>query len=212
MKDANIFSAAEKEFGEAFKYTDPQSKKIVIPKIETPEQFVAGYALLKKPTGELSTSRPDYPWLTKFNMQQNAIDARADAREEMGDPVETYLADARSGKTFAGTEGENIEIMNLPETVLKDLGENKRPAIIGRGLNDGEFYRIKYQVDAKGNKIKDKSGNEISLIDWSKSEKIPSTQIRSSIVARALPSNAKVKLVEGSNKKNSKFVNYRKFN
>ena len=204
MKDANVFSAAEKEFGEAFKYTDPQTKKTVIPKIETPEQFVAGYALLKKPTGAMSSGKEDYPWLTKFRMTQAAIDARADKRdEEMGDPVDTYLAEARSGKTFAGKEGESVEVMNLPETILRDLGKNKRPAVIGRGLGDNEFYNIVFQLDSKGNKM--------DLIDWTKTEKIPPSQLRASVVARALPSAAKVNLVEGGKGK-TKFVNPRKFN
>jgi hypothetical protein len=177
-----------------------------MPKIETPEQFVAGYALLKKPTGAISTGKEDYPWLTKFNKAQAAINARADKRdEEMGDPVETYLAEARSGKTFAGENGtqSGIEIMNLPETILRDLGKNKRPAVIGRGLGDNEFYNIVFQLDSKGNKM--------DLIDWTKTEKIPPSQLRSSVVARALPSGAKVKLVEGGKEK-TKFVNPRKFN
>ena len=206
MKDANIFSAAEKEFGEAFKYTDPQTKKVVKPRIENPEQFVAGYALLKKPRGEMSIGKADYDWLSKFRMQQGAIDRRADEKDaETGDPVETFLAEARSGKTFAGTEGENIEVINLPETILKDLGKNKRAATIGRGLGDGKFYSIVYQVDNKGNKT--------DLIDWGKTEIVPPSQIRASVVSRALPSGAKVKLVEGTGgKKNTKFVNERKFN
>lgn len=205
MKDANIFAAAEKEFGEAFKYTDPTTKKIVKPTIETPEQFVAGYALLKKPTGPMSTGKADYPWLTKFRMQQAAIDARADKKDqEMGDPVESYLSEARTGKTFAGKEGEGVEIMNLPETILKDLGKNKRAATIGRGLSDNKFYNIVFQVDNKGNKM--------DLIDWGKTEEIPASQLRSSVVARALPSGAKVKLVEGGKKGTTKFKNERKFN
>lgn len=77
MKDNSILTAANDIFGKTFKYIDPQTKKTVIPKIETPEQFVAGYALLKKPSGEVSTSRPDYPWLYKFNEQQAAADRRA---------------------------------------------------------------------------------------------------------------------------------------
>jgi hypothetical protein len=208
MKDANIFSAAEREFGETFKYTDTKTKTVVRPKIETPEQFVTGYALLKKPTGEVSTGKADFDWLTKFRMQQNAINARADKKDaDLGDPVETFLAEARSGKTFAGVEGENIEVINLPETILKDLGKNKRPATIGRGLGDGKFYNIVYQVDNKGNKT--------DLIDWGKTEVIPESQIRASVVSRALPSGAKVKLVEGTGggkKSTSKFVNERKFN
>lgn len=213
MKDANIFSAAEKEFGEAFKYTDPKTKKIVKPRIESPEQFVAGYALLKKPTGEISRGKEDFDWLTKFRMTQNAINARADKKEEeMGDPVDSFISDARSGKTYAGVEGENIEVMNLPEYILKDLGKDKRPARIGRGLGDGKFYNIVYQkeIDKKTGK---ETGNSTDLIDWTKTEVIPESQIRASIVSRALPSGAKVKLVGGTGGgKKSKFVNERKFN
>jgi hypothetical protein len=205
MKDSNIFSAAEREFGEAFKYTDPKTKTVVRPKIETPEQFVTGYALLKKPTGEISRGKADFDWLTKFRMQQSAINARADKDADMGDPIESFLTDARSGKTFAGVEGENIEIMNLPETILKDFGKNKKAATIGRGLGDGKFYNIVYQVDSKGNKM--------DLIDWGKTEVVPTSQLRSSVVARALPSGAKVKLVGGTDgSKKTKFVNERKFN
>lgn len=125
--------------------------------------------------------------------------------EDMGDPVDTYLAEARSGKTFAGKEGEGIEVINLPETILKDLGKNKRPAVVGRGLGDNEFYNIVFQLDDKGNKM--------DLIDWTKTEKIAPSQLRSSVVARALPSGAKVKLVQtGGGKGKTNFVNYRKFN
>jgi hypothetical protein len=213
MKDANIFSAAEKEFGEAFKYTDPQTKKVVKPRIESPEQFVAGYALLKKPTGEISTGKADYPWLTKFNKQQAAIDKRADEKDaEIGDPVDSFILDARSGKTYAGVEGENIEVMNLPEYILKDLGKDKKPARIGRGLGDGKFYNIVFQkeIDKKTGK---ETGNSTDLIDWGKTELIPESQIRASVVSRALPSGAKVKLV-GGGKSSGKttLVKVRKFN
>ncbi len=217
MKDANIFSAAEKAFGEAFKYPDPKNKNTFIkPKIENPEQFVAGYALLKKPTGALSEGKPDYPWLTKFGMQQSAIDRRADARdEEMGDdPVDSFILDARSGKTFAGVEGENIEVMNLPDYILKDLGKDKKPARIGRGIGDGKFYNIVYQkeIDKKTGK---ETGNYTDLIDWGKTEPIPESQIRASIVSRALPSKAKVNLVGGTRSKaggKTNLINVRKFN
>ena len=105
MKDANIFSAAEREFGEAFKYTDPKTKKVVKPKIETPEQFVAGYALLKKPTGALSESKAEFPWLTKFNMQQSATNARADAKTG-GE----YSPEIQVDEIFEAGKGDKIQI------------------------------------------------------------------------------------------------------
>jgi hypothetical protein len=76
-KNPAIFNSVNDVFGETFKYTDPKTKKEVKPSIQNMDQFVAGYALLKKPTGEISTSKAEYPWLTKFNMQQNRADSRA---------------------------------------------------------------------------------------------------------------------------------------
>jgi hypothetical protein len=105
MKDANIFSAAEKEFGEAFKYTDPKTKKIVKPRIESPEQFVAGYALLKKPTGEISRGKEDFDWLTKFRMQQGAIDRRADEKD-----AGEYSPEVQVDEIFEAGKGDKIQI------------------------------------------------------------------------------------------------------
>lgn len=172
--------------------------------IQSGADLAVGYALSQKPGGLIKSESPEYSWMSKFNMQQNAINARADKdMENMVDPVDQYLTDAKSGKTFAGAEGENIEMVNLPETILKDLGQGKRPAIVGRGIGDGEFYNIIYQKDNKG--------NAIDLIDWSKTQKIPQSQIRASVVKHALPSGAKVKLVGGSGKGKSNYGNI-KFN
>lgn len=129
MKDANVFAAAQKEFGEAFKYTDPKTKKIVIPVIETPEQFVAGYALTKKPRGEMSTGKADYDWLTKFGMQQNRADARVNRLTGAG-AVEGNIMDVipdqdlKSGNkiingTYVDANGNPISgIVNLPKEKL----------------------------------------------------------------------------------------------
>ena len=173
--------------------------------IKTGEDLAIGYALTQKPGGLLKSEAPEFSWLSKFNRQQAAINARADKdMENMVDPVEQYLADAKSGKTFAGTEGENIEMVNFPETILKDLGKNKKTAIVGRGIGDGEFYNIVYQKDNKG--------NVTDLIDWGQTQKIPQSQIRASVVKNALPSGAKVKLISGGGKANPKFEGQRKFN
>lgn len=163
-----------------------------------------GYALTQKPGGLIKSESPEYNWLSKFNMSQNAINERANKdMEDMVDPVDQYLTDSKMGKTFAGVEGENIEMVKLPETILKDLGEGKRAAVVGRGVNDGEFYSIVYQKDSKG--------NATDLIDWGKTQKIPQSQIRASVVKHALPSGAKVKLVGGSGKGKSNYGNI-KFN
>jgi hypothetical protein len=111
-------------------------------------------------------------------------------------------------------EGENIEVMNLPDYILKDLGKDKKPARIGRGIGDGKFYNIVYQkeIDKKTGK---ETGNYTDLIDWAKTEPIPESQIRASIVSRALPSKAKVNLVGGTGSKaggKTNLVKVRKFN
>lgn len=170
--------------------------------ISSGSDLAVGYALTQKPGGLIKTEAAEYDWETKFNKTQAAIDARAKDDEGYIDPVDTYLSQARSGKTFAGAEGENIEVMNLPETILKDLGKNKRLAVVGRGLGDGEYYNIVFQkeIDKKTGKV---TGKNTDRIDWTKTEKIPTTQIRASTVSRALPSNAKVALIRGSGKPKS---------
>lgn len=46
--------------------------------IKTGEDLAIGYALTQKPGGLIKTEAPEYSWLSKFNMQQGAINARAD--------------------------------------------------------------------------------------------------------------------------------------
>lgn len=150
------------------------------------------YAIALKPSAveKFTTPREAADYARMKRMQNQITVARRKKElgldDDFGDPVDVFLTEARSGKTFAGTEGENIEIMNLPETITRDLGKNKRPAIIGRGLGDGEYYNIVYQLDRNGVKT--------DLIDWTKTEKLPPSQIRASVVARALPSDTKVRL------------------
>lgn len=129
MNDANALAAAQREFGETFKYTDPKTKKVVIPVIETPEQFVAGYALTKKPRGEMSTGKAEYDWLTQFNMGQARSDARADRLAGSG-VIEGNLFDVipdqslKSGNrivngTFVDKNGNPLSgVVNLPKEKL----------------------------------------------------------------------------------------------
>jgi len=131
MKDANIFAAAEREFGETFKYTDPNTKKIVKPKIESPEQFVAGYALLKKPTGEISTGKAEFDWLTKFNMSQNRSDARANKLVGAG-AIEGNIMDVipdqslKSGNKIIN--GTYVDVNGNPLSGVVNLPKEKLPA------------------------------------------------------------------------------------
>lgn len=173
--------------------------------ISSGADLAVGYALTQKPGGLIKTEAAEYDWETKFNKTQAAINARAaaDDEEDYVDPVDQYLSDARLGKTFAGVEGENIEIMNLPEIILKDLGKDKRPAIVGRGLNDNQYYSIVYQKE-RDKKTGKPTGVNTDIIDWGKTQIIPESQIRASVVSRALPSGSKVKLVRGKNKSGKK--------
>lgn len=133
MKNPQIYSNVNSAFGEAFKYTDPATQKEVKPSIgdkipglnlDPTQQFVAGYAILKKPVGEVSTSEPKMPWLTGFKMREEAADrrqSRSDAR-----------ADKRSSGVVQnqGNELDNIEDINFS---------------IGGGVKNG------IAVDAQGN-------------------------------------------------------------
>lgn len=182
---------------------NPVYKKYFGTDIKTPEDLTVAYGLATKQPQRKEKGGFDFPKEYYFEEGQRRADARSEKNnQQTEDPVEVYLSQARSGKTFAGVEGENIEVMNLPETILKDLGKNKRPAVIGRGLNDGEYYNIVFQkeIDKKTGKT---TGIFTDKIDWSKTEKIPESQIRASTVSRALPSNAKVALIRGSGKPKS---------
>lgn len=197
----------EEQYNELIKDVDfvnqlnPAYKKNFGVDIKTPEDLLVAYGLATKQPQVKEKGGFDFTKEYYFKEGQKRADARAalNKQDSGGDPVEEYLSDARSGKTFAGAVGENIEIMNLPEIVTKDLGKNKKAAIIGRGVGDGNYYNIVYQKDNKG--------NVTDLIDWGKTEKIPESQIRASVVSRALPSNAKAKLIGGSGGAKTKTVN-----
>lgn len=171
---------------------NPIYKKYFKTDIKNPSDLAVAYGLATKQPKREDKTGFDFTKEYYFKEGQKRADARAalNKQDSGGDTVEEYLSDARSGKTFAGAVGENIEIMNLPEIVTKDLGKNKKAAIIGRGVGDGNYYNIVYQKDNKG--------NVTDLIDWGKTEKIPESQIRASVVSRALPSSAKAKLIRGS--------------
>ena len=115
-KNPAIFNSANDIFGETFKYTDPKTNKEVKPKIENIEQFVAGYALLKKPTGEVSTGKEDYPWLTKFNKaeygrNQRALVAAENTANATGGSIDKYIDDSDTRKPIPErTDFDRIDI------------------------------------------------------------------------------------------------------
>jgi len=100
IRNPQIYANVNNAFGEAFKYTDPATQKEVKPNIgdkipglnlDATQQFVAGYALMKKPTGGVSTSQPEMPWMTKFNIEEagrikrhKISEANADRRSKAG--------------------------------------------------------------------------------------------------------------------------------
>jgi hypothetical protein len=133
MKDANILNAAQEAFGEAFKYTDPKTKKIVKPTIESPEQFVAGYALLKKPTGEMSKGKAGYDWLTQFRMREAGANARAN-KLAGGDVIEGNLFDVipdqnlKSGNKIVN--GTYVDVNGNPLSGVVNLPKEKLPSEI----------------------------------------------------------------------------------
>jgi len=179
MQDNSILAAADDIFGKTFKYIDPQTKKTIIPKIETPEQFVAGYALLKKPSGEVSTSRPDYPWLYKFSAEQSAINARAKKEGETpdanvhifdkiggeGNPV-TLPADTKTGRVYKINYGVVEDEKGNPATVTTQVAGTDLPQDIFSVLKESKLnkdadYIIKSQ-NGKIVSIKPTTGNLIT--------------------------------------------------
>jgi len=124
MKQPQIYGFANNAFGEAFKYIDPATQKEVKPNIgdripglnlDPTQQFVAGYALAKKPSGEVSESKPEFPWLTKFNLEQNAINRRHRDSEAN--------ANARAAKYgAAASENQGNELDNIEDIPFKGGG------------------------------------------------------------------------------------------
>jgi hypothetical protein len=123
MKQPQIYSFANNAFGEAFKYIDPATQKEVKPSIgdkipglnlDPTQQFVAGYALAKKPTGEVSTTQRVMPYLTKFKLTKEA----ADKRQRISDAN----ADRRALLNLPPAEMEGNELDNIEDIVFSTGG------------------------------------------------------------------------------------------
>ena len=123
MKQPQIYSFANDAFGEAYKYFDPATQKEVKPNIgdnvpglnlDPTQQFVAGYALAKKPMGEVSTTQPVMPWSTKFKLEQAQIDKRHKQSEAN--------ANRRALLNLPPAEMEGNELDNIEDIVFSTGG------------------------------------------------------------------------------------------
>jgi hypothetical protein len=158
------------------------------------KDLAVAYALAQKQGGVLSRGASKWdvdPWEMaryKSNLTQARTAANKKAEPE-GDPIQDYIDNSRSGKTFEGPEGANMEKLNLPQTIVDEFKtKDYRSPVLGRATGDGQVYLIHFQ--------KDNQGKETSLIDWTKTVVAPSMQVRNTVVKHALPSSTKVKLTQ----------------
>jgi hypothetical protein len=135
------------------------------------------------------------------------------------DATDQFIQNARTGTTYAGKEGENIEKLNIKpmianeykvteevpkdqyEQKLKDKGlpykTKKLEVIPDFGLGkDGKVYAIQYQTE----QLPDGEIKKTDKIDWTKTKEVPSMQFKSTIINKALPSNYKTKSLMGNPK------------
>lgn len=159
-KNPNIYNVANNEFGEAFATIDPVTGVKIKPEIgDDINKFIAGYALSKKPLGDVSATQGEYDWLTKFKMQQAAAnkrqqtsDARADARSQKGQQPQgpmINLLDKIPNKDFGG----DVKLINGMAT----KGGNPWSGTIDIEKTDlpGELYSVILKdFEDSGNKIK----------------------------------------------------------
>ena len=164
-KNPAIYDAANKEFGEAFATIDPVTGTKIKPEIgDDMNKFIAGYVLSKKPIGNISSDRADYDWLTKFKIQQEAInkrqqisDARADARSQKGQQPQgpmMNLLDTIPNKDFAVQGGGYVKLQNGMAT--KDGNPWTGTIDIKKTDLPGELYSVVLKgFEDSNHKIKD---------------------------------------------------------
>jgi hypothetical protein len=161
-KNPNIYNVANHEFGEAFATIDPVTGAKIKPEIgDDINKFIAGYALSKKPLGDVSGGEAKYPWLTQFKIEQDAINKRQQISEER--------ADARSEKAKI-PQGPMINLLDtIPD---QDFDGGKVKLKNGMAMNKdgspwsgtidiektnlpGELYSVVLKgFEDSGNKIK----------------------------------------------------------
>jgi len=218
-KNPAIFNSANDIFGETFKYTDPKTNKEVKPKIENIEQFVAGYALLKKPSGEVSTSKADYPWLTKFNKaeygrNQRALVAAENTANAAGGSIDTYIEESDTKTPIPEktdltklTFGPKVADEYIKEVIVpKDAVEYDIMATDPNLPYQTKKVPLTPAFGRKGNDVfvaystLDKNGKQTGKYDWANATKLTG-DVRSTILNKVSGSKFKVAGLGTTNKK-----------
>lgn len=162
------------------------------------------YATMNMPQAAASKFRPNSSyianqkemagfndWLLKNGITSGQVDARMvkrfqhenELQNSSSNAIPTIFKGYQTGQTFEGKEGENIEVLNIPPIVAKDLSKNK-DASFGRG-SDGKIYEIQFQ---KGD-----DGKMTKKPDWTKSKEVPESEVITAIQNHSVPSNQKAK-------------------
>jgi len=166
----------------------------------TPEGIHLAHSISLAPIQEVKIKEGDTPEYAaaKLAAQEASRKRVASFTHGLGveggseDPIDSYLQQSRSGITFSGDEGKDIEKVNLPSKITDDLKETKdrKAPIIGRGLSTGKYYNIKFQ-DPK------LVGGKTDIIDWTKTTEIPEIQLRGSVTNHVYPSKNKINITQG---------------
>ena len=183
----------QKQFGELYPGQNIATAK--------PQQITAAVGLSITPHGKTINDqvRDEQYWI---NQHLKASKNLASYRKDLGlegtetDPIDSYLQQSRSGITFGGDTGKDIEKVNLPSKITNDLKTSKHDVpVIGQGLNSNKYYNIKFQDPKLVNGATD-------VIDWSKTTEIPDVQLRGLVTTHVFPSKGKIAITQGRAKGN----------
>ena len=166
------------------------------------QDVATAYTIALKPEAQVKYTDPTTTEDSKFQRQKELARYRKSLGLDGGydeiDPVADYLDKARTNTPFVGAVGENVEKLSLPTAITNEFKSGKNDSrnvpVIGRGVNDGKYYNIKFQDEIKNGK---KTGGKTDLIDWTNTVEIPEVQLRAAVTKTALPSNAKISIVQG---------------
>ena len=183
----------QKQFGELYPGQNIETAK--------PQQITAAVGLSITPHGKTINDqiKDEQYWI---NQHLKASKNLASYRKDLGlegteiDPIDSYLQQSRSGITFGGDTGKDIEKVNLPSKITNDLKTSKHDVpVIGQGLNSNKYYNIKFQDPKLVNGATD-------VIDWSKTTEIPDVQLRGLVTTHVFPSKGKIAITQGRAKGN----------